>query len=77
MVRELQRRQRHMSISPIFMFAPVPLTSERSPLAHAAALARRRMAEVQALAAAAPIPRKKGGTVLKVVEKPSIETAAA
>jgi hypothetical protein len=27
------------------MFAPVPLTSERSPLAHAAALARRRMAE--------------------------------
>ena len=58
------------------MFAPVPLTSERSPLAHAAALARRRMAEVQALAAA-PIPRKKGGTVLKVVEKPSIETAAA
>jgi hypothetical protein len=65
-----------MSISPIFMFAPIPLTSERSPLAHAAALARRRMAEVQALSAT-PIPRKKGGTVLKVVEKPSIETAAA
>jgi hypothetical protein len=76
MVRELQRKQRHMSISPIFMFAPVPLTSERSPLAHAAALARRRMAEVQALAAS-PIPRKKGGTVLKVVEKPAIQTAAA
>ena len=34
-----------MSISPIFMFAPVPLTSEYSPLAHAAALARRRMAD--------------------------------
>jgi hypothetical protein len=27
------------------MFAPVPLTSELSPLAHAAAIARRRMAE--------------------------------
>ncbi len=36
-----------MSISPIFMFAPVPLTAERSPLAHAAALARKRMAESQ------------------------------
>jgi len=34
-----------MSISPIFVFAPVPLTSERSPLAHAAAIVRRRMAE--------------------------------
>jgi len=34
-----------MSISPIFMFAPVPLTKEYSPLAHAAALARRRMAD--------------------------------
>ena len=58
------------------MFAPVPLTSERSPLAHAAALARRRMAEVQALAAAQP-PRKKGSTALKVVEKASIQTVAA
>jgi len=58
------------------MFAPVPLTSERSPLAHAAALARRRMAEVQAFAVPQP-PRKKGGTTLKVVEKPSIESAAA
>ena len=58
------------------MFAPVPLTSERSPLAHAAALARRRMAEVQALAAAQP-PRKKGGTALKVIEKPAIQTVAA
>jgi len=27
------------------MFAPVPLTSERSPLAHAAALVRRRLAD--------------------------------
>jgi hypothetical protein len=34
-----------MSISPIFMFAPVPLTNEYSPLAHAAALNRRRMAD--------------------------------
>jgi hypothetical protein len=34
-----------MSISPIFMFAPVPLTNELSPLAHAAALVRRRMAD--------------------------------
>jgi hypothetical protein len=34
-----------MSISPVFTFAPVPLTSERSPLAHAAALVRRRLAD--------------------------------
>ena len=34
-----------MTISPIFMFAPVPLTNERSPLAHAAALVRQRMAD--------------------------------
>jgi hypothetical protein len=34
-----------MSISPVFMFAPVPLTKEYSPLAHAAALARKRMAD--------------------------------
>jgi hypothetical protein len=57
------------------MFAPVPLTSERSPLAHAAALARRRMAEAQALAAQPP--RKKGGAALKVVNKTSVESAAA
>jgi hypothetical protein len=63
-----------MSISPIFMFAPIPL-SERSPLAHAAALARRRMAEAQALSV--QTPRKKGGTALKVVEKPAVESAAA
>jgi hypothetical protein len=34
-----------MSISPIFTFAPVPLTNERSPLAHAAALVRKRLAD--------------------------------
>lgn len=34
-----------MSISPIFTFAPVPLTNEFSPLAHAALLVRRRQAE--------------------------------
>jgi len=34
-----------MTISPIFTFAPVPLTDELSPLAHAAALIRRRQAE--------------------------------
>jgi hypothetical protein len=34
-----------MSISPIFMFAPIPLTNELSPLAHAAALVRRHMAD--------------------------------
>ena len=27
------------------MFAPVPLTNERSPLAHAAAIVRRRLAD--------------------------------
>ncbi len=39
-----------MSLSFIFTFAPVPLTSELSPLAHAAALARRRQAENQGMA---------------------------
>lgn len=34
-----------MNISPIFMFAPIPLTDERSPLAHAAAIVRRRLAD--------------------------------
>jgi len=37
-----------MSISFIFVFAPVPLTSQLSPLAHAAALSRRRPIENQA-----------------------------
>ena len=32
------------------MFAPVPLTNEYSPLAHAAALARKRMADNPAVA---------------------------
>jgi len=40
-----------MSISPVFMFAPVPLTNEYSPLAHAAALARKRMADNPVVAA--------------------------
>lgn len=57
------------------MFAPVPLTSERSPLAHAAALARRRLAETQALAAQ-PL-RKKGSSRLKVLEQAPVESAAA
>ena len=34
-----------MIISPIFTFAPVPLTSDLSPLAHAAILIRKRQAE--------------------------------
>jgi hypothetical protein len=34
-----------MTISPIFTFAPVPLTEELSPLAHAAILIRKRQAE--------------------------------
>jgi hypothetical protein len=34
-----------MSISPIFTFAPVPLTNDFSPLAHAAVLIRRRQAD--------------------------------
>ncbi len=38
-----------MSISFIFTFGPVPLTGERSPLAHAAALVRRREAEARSL----------------------------
>ena len=34
-----------MTLPAIFTFAPIPLTNERSPLAHAAALVRRRQAE--------------------------------
>ena len=34
-----------MIISPIFTFAPIPLTEELSPLAHAAILIRKRQAE--------------------------------
>ena len=37
-----------MIISSVFTFAPVPLTDELSPLAHAAILNRRRQAETAA-----------------------------
>ena len=36
-----------MTVSFIFSFAPLPLTDEYSPLAHAASLARRRQLDVQ------------------------------
>ena len=58
------------------MFAPIPLTSERSPLAHAAELARRRLAETQAIAAGQPRPRK-APPALKVLEKKDVESAVA
>ena len=58
------------------MFAPIPL-SERSPLAHAAALARRRMAEAKALAGQPTRRRVGSAPVLQVVKKPVAETAAA
>ena len=57
-----------MSISPIFMFAPVPLTSERSPLAHAAAIVRRRLADNPVVA----VPRYRippAGVTKKVSER--------
>jgi len=64
-----------MSISPIFMFAPVPLTSERSPLAHAAALARRRSAEIKELNG---VPRHRTKPAVAVLqEKAVVETVAA
>jgi hypothetical protein len=53
-----------MSLSFIFSFAPVPLTEEYSPLAHAAALSRRRQAEMQAFAK----PRHRIGAALDKVE---------
>lgn len=59
-----------MTISPIFMFAPVPLTSERSPLAHAAALARRRMADNPVVG----VPRHR---IRPPVEKKVAETVTA
>jgi hypothetical protein len=59
-----------MSISPIFTFAPIPLTNEFSPLAHAAALARRRLADNPIVA----VPRHR---IRPPVEKKVIETAAA
>ena len=58
------------------MFAPVPLTSERSPLAHAAALARRRAADIQAHSEA-PRYRTKPNVSLKIVEKKTVESAVA
>ena len=59
-----------MSISPIFMFAPVPLTSELSPLAHAAAIARRRMADNPVVA----VPRHR---IRPPAEKKVVATANA
>jgi hypothetical protein len=59
-----------MSISPIFMFAPVPLTSERSPLAHAAALVRRRLADNPVVA----VPRHR---ISPPVKKKVAEVATA
>jgi hypothetical protein len=40
-----------MNISFIFTFAPIPLTEERSPLAHAAALVRQRQSEAVVIGA--------------------------
>jgi hypothetical protein len=59
-----------MSISPIFMFAPVPLTNELSPLAHAAALNRRRLADNPVVA----VPRYR---IPPPVEKRAAEMAVA
>jgi hypothetical protein len=59
-----------MSISPIFMFAPVPLTSERSPLAHAAALVRKRLADNPVVA----VPRHR---IPPPVKKKVVETVTA
>jgi hypothetical protein len=56
-----------MSISPIFMFAPIPLTNELSPLAHAAAIVRRRLADNPVVAV--PRYRIPPENVKKVVEK--------
>lgn len=60
----------YMTLSPVFMFAPVPLTSERSPLAHAAALVRRRMADNPVVA----VPRYR---IRPPVEKRVAEMATA
>jgi transposase InsO family protein len=59
-----------MSISPIFTFAPVPLTNETSPLAHAAAIVRRRLADNPVVA----VPRHR---IRPPVEKKLAEVAAA
>jgi hypothetical protein len=52
------------------MFAPVPLTNEYSPLAHAAALARRRSAEN-------PVVTKPRHRIRPPVEKKVVEPVAA
>ncbi len=44
-VRNWNSKIQLMIISPIFTFAPVPLTEELSPLAHAAILIRKRQAD--------------------------------
>ena len=56
-----------MSIPHIFVFAPVPLTSELSPLAHAAAIVRRRLADNPVVAV--PRYRIPPANVKKLVEK--------
>jgi len=58
-----------MTISPIFTFAPVPLTSEFSPLAHAAVLVRQRQADN-------PIVAKPRHRIQPPVEKKVTESAA-
>jgi len=52
------------------MFAPIPLTSERSPLAHAAALVRRRLADNPIVT----VPRHR---ISPPVKKKIAETVAA
>ena len=52
------------------MFAPVPLTSELSPLAHAAALVRRRLADNPVVA----VPRHR---IPPPVQKRVVEMAVA
>jgi len=59
-----------MTISPIFTFAPVPLTNELSPLAHAAILIRQRQADNIIVAK----PRHR---IQPPVEKPVVTAAAA
>ncbi len=59
-----------MIISPIFTFAPVPLTEEMSPLAHAAVLIRRRQADN-------PIVAKPRHRIRPPSEKPEPEAMLA
>jgi hypothetical protein len=55
-----------MSISFIFTFGPVPLTNELSPLAHAAALVRRREAESKGAVKPTGRPRQRTGAAKPV-----------